>query len=186
MKSGETIEDAHLSHDDWIDFYNLKRIHSSVINRDGIAHSPLFRFTWKPSLASPISDELDVDAVFSVNCIPSSNNTRKVNAQRQIRYRKQLYTFEQLNKGDVVSVKESKETLKFYYQEQLLVTDQAAKVRKVKASGCVEYQNQYYQLENLPKGTVVLITRVDGELHFSVNGELLLVAEGQTSVQQPI
>ena len=155
-------------------------------------YCPLFRFTWKQSLASPVDDELDVDVVFNVKCVPSSYNTRKVNAQRQIRYRNQRYTFEQLNKGDVVSIKENKESISFYYQEDLLTTYQKplrpmdAEVRKVKAGGRVKFQNQYYQLENVPKGAIVLITRVDGELHFCVNGELLLVTKGQMSVQQPI
>lgn len=206
MERGETIEDAITCHDDWIHWYNLERIHSSVTDVHGKAHCPLFRFTWKQSLASPVDCEVDVDAVFKVKCIPSSHNTRKVNAKGQISYRKQLYTFEQLNKGDIVSIKENKEALSFYvavrlrpcgrnafrYQEQLLMTCEkpplaaAVDVRKVKSDGRVKFHNQYYQLENIPKGTVVLITKVDGKLHFSVNGELLLVAEGQIGVQQPI
>lgn len=192
MKRGESIEEALKKHDDWIDFYNFKRIHSSVIDVHGKEHCPIFRLTWKPSAASPVDDELDVDAVFNVKCVSSSHNTRQVKAQRQIRYRKQLYTFEQLNKGDIVFIKETKETLKFYYQEQLLMTHEkptrpvSAEVRQVKADGKVKFQNQYYQLQGVAKGTVILITRVDDELHFSVDGELLLVTEGQMNVQQPI
>ena len=103
-----------------------------------------------------------------------------------------MYTFEQLNKGDIISIKESKESRSFYYQEQLIMTCEkptrpvAAEVRQVKAEGKVKFQNQYYQLQGVSKGTVVLIARVEEKLHFSVNGELLLVTEGQISVQQPI
>jgi len=192
MKRGLSIEEAIKKHDDWIDFYNLKRIHSSVIDLYGKEHCPLFRLTWKPSAASPVDGELDLDTVFKVKCVPSSHNTRQVNAQRQIRYRKQVYTFQQLNKGDMVSIKETKKTIQFYYQEQLLMTNEkptrplAAEVRQVKADGKVKFQHQYYQLQGVAKGTVVLITRVEDELHFSVNGELLLVTEGQRNVQQPI
>ena len=62
----------------------------------------------------------------------------------------------------------------------------ASQVRQVKSGGKVKFQNQFYQLQGVSKGTLVLITRVDEALHFSVNGELLLVTEGQMNVQQPI
>lgn len=191
MEKGETIEKANCSHDDWINFYNHHRIHSGVIDFNGEEYCPFFRFTWKESLATPLSNDLDVDAVFEVYRANYGQN-RKVNAQRQIRYRKQRYIFGQLNKGDVVKVSETKESISFYYQGQLLKTYQkppqlkAGEIRKVKADGKVKFHNQYYQLQNVSKGTIVVITRVSDNLHFYVNGQLLLVAGGQLSVQQPI
>lgn len=191
MARGETREKAKCCHHDWIDYYNHHRIHSGVIDADDKEHYPFFRFRWKDSLAIPLSDQLDVDAIFSVHC-NSSGPTRKVNAQRQIRYGKKLYTFGQLNKGDVVKVSESKGSISFYYQEQLLRTHhqppihKGGETRKVKANGKVKFHREYYQLKNVSKGDVIVITRVSGKLNFSLNGELLLITEGQMSVQQPI
>jgi len=97
-----------------------------------------------------------------------------------------------LNKGDIVKVAETKESISFYYQEQLLKTyekphqPKGCETRKVKADGKVKFYNQYYQLGNVSKGTVVVITRVLDKLHFCVNGQLLLIIDGQVSVQQPI
>lgn len=188
MARGETIQQAKRCHDDWIDYYNNHRIHSGVIDADAKEHYPFFRFRWKESLAIPLSDQLDVDAIFWVYC-NSSGPTRKVNAQRQIRYGKKLYTFGQLNKGDVVKVSESKESISFYYQEQLLRTyhkpprHKGGETRKVKADGKVKFHHQYYQLQKVSKGDIVVITRVAEKLHFFLNGELILITDGQRSVQ---
>ena len=57
---------------------------------------------------------------------------------------------------------------------------------KVKADGKVKFHHQHYQLDHVPQGTIVVITRVSNKLHFHVKGQLLLVADGQISVQQPI
>jgi len=75
-----------------IDYYNHHRIHSGVIDIHGKEHPPEYRFRWKKSKSLQLDYDLDIDSVFNLYCIPFSSQTRKVNAQRQIRYREKAYT----------------------------------------------------------------------------------------------
>jgi len=163
----------------------------AVLDAQGQAQVPEFRFTWKPSAARPLPVGLDVQAIFQMSPPLRTANTRQVDAALTIQYLKQRYVFPQLNKGDRVHVAEHKDRIEFFYQGHLLQTvikpprRQAAAIRQVKADGCVLFQRQRIPVD-CPPQTPVVIVREGDELIFSVNDQVILRLRGQETVQQRI
>lgn len=191
MPRASSQELALQFHTVWINYYNQERVHSSVLDLWGQEHVPEFRFTWKQSAARALPWGVDLEKVFQVQRPEASTHTRQVKADLCISYKKQHYHFPQLNKGDLLYVKEQKENIQFFYQEQLLQTVvkppslRSACTRKVKSRGDVIFKRQRIQL-GLPKNTQVIIVRQGQEHVFYANGEVVLRSRGQESVQQSI
>lgn len=146
----------------WIEEYNQTRIHSRVLDAEGEAYPPEFRFTWKPSAAAPLPSDIDIDEVFTARCSTRNSRARQVRADRTISYAKHRYHFPHLHKGDLVDIQESGDQIRFYYQEELIRTisrpprKKGAHIRKVKAGGVVLFKKRRIEVA-LAKGTYVTI-----------------------------
>ena len=168
----------------WIEDYNQNRIHSRVTDEEGHAHQPQFRFTWKQSAARPIPTQINLDEVFSLQRPQTGSRTRQVNASRCINYRKHSYHFPELNKGDVIEIKDCKECIEFSYLGKLLQRiikpsrQQRATMRKVKAGGIVKFKRKLIKLY-LPKWVYVLIVREGQDYVFYLSGQVIFRITGQ-------
>jgi putative transposase len=178
MPRSDDQERAKLLHEHWIEDYNQSRIHSRVTDEEGHAHQPQFRFTWKRSAALPMPAEINLNEVFSVQRPQTGSRTRQINANRRINFRKHSYHLPELNKGDVIEIKDCKDRIEFFYLGKLLQRiikpsrQQTATTRKVKAGGIVKFKRKLIKLD-LPKGIYVLIVREGQDYVFYLSGQVI-------------
>lgn len=183
------IDMAFIYHQHWIHSYNYQRPHSSVLDLARHRQVPAFRFTWKPSAATPLPLALDINTAFLVkNSLGSI--TRLVKANKSISYKKQLLSFPHLNKGDRIFIQELKDVTLFFFLENLLLSLPKSPLnstltRKVKRDGSVLINRQRFSL-SLPKDSLVIISPQADSFLFFFNGSQIFPLSGQQTVQQPI
>jgi transposase InsO family protein len=188
-EKGSTAELAIIYHSHWINYYNCFRTHSAVLDLNHHQRTPEFRFLWKKSNALPLPKDLDLDSLF---CVSNSlcSITRLVKSNRSISYKKQSFSFPQLNKGDFVSIKELSSSTDFFFNELLLLSipksySTSSISRKVKRDGSVLISRQRFFL-NLPKYSLVLVSKLNDSFCFFFNGSQVFPTPSQLTVQQPI
>jgi transposase InsO family protein len=186
---GSTPQLAFILHQHWISFYNFNRTHSAVLDLNHHQRTPEFRFLWKKSNSTALPKNLDLDSLF---CVSNSlgSITRMVKANKNISYKKQSFSFPQLNKGDLVCIKELSCSTDFFFNDLLLLSlpkfsSKYSISRKVKSDGSILLSRQRFFL-NLPKDSLVLISKKDDSFCFFFNGCQIFPSLGQQSVQQSI
>lgn len=188
-EKGSNPELALICHNHWISHYNCFRTHSSLLDLAGHQRTPEFRFFWKKSNATLLPKDLDFN-IFSVSYSCSHSITRVVNARKSISYKKQSLFFPSLYKGDLVIVQELSDSTNFFFQDSLLLSlpksiQKSSLARKVKLDGSVLISRRRFYL-NLPKDSLVLVSKIGDSFSFFFNGFEIFPLFGQQTVQQPI
>lgn len=189
-EKGSNPELAALCHNHWISHYNCFRSHSSLLDLKGHQRTPEFRFFWKKSNSFALAKFLDLDSIFSVSNSTSAPISRLLKANKSISYKKQSLFFPSLHKGDLIVVKELTNSTDFFFQDCLLLslpksTSKSSLARKVKKDGSVLISRHRFYL-NLPKNSLVLISKNADSFNFFFNGSQVFPLPSQLSVQQPI
>lgn len=188
-EKGSNPELALICHNHWISHYNCFRTHSSLLDLAGHQRTPEFRFFWKKSNAISLPKDLDFN-LFSVSNSSTHSITRVVNSKKSISYKKQSLFFPSLYKGDFVVVKEFPASTDFFFQDSLLLSLpksnlKSSLARKVKLDGSILISRRRFYL-NLPKDSLVLISKKADSFSFFFNGSEVFPLLGQQTVQQPI
>lgn len=186
---GSTPELALILHHHWISFYNHHRTHSAVLDLNRHQRTPEFRFLWKKSNSTLLPKDLDLSLIFSVSNSISSI-TRQVKSNKSISFKKQSFSFPLLHKGDLVSIKELSSSTDFFFQDSLLLSLpksnlKSSLARKVKSDGSILISRRRFYL-NLPKGSLVLVSKNADSFDFFFNGSQVFPLPSHLTVQQPI
>lgn len=189
-EKGSSPELALIYHNHWISHYNCFRHHSSLLDSQGHQRTPEFRFFWKKSNSISLPKSLPLDLIFSVSNSTTSAISRLVKANKSISYKKLSLFFPSLYKGDLVVVKELPFSTDFFFQDRLLLSLpksnlKSSLARKVKKDGSILLSRRRFFL-NLPKDSLVLVSKTGDSFCFFFNGLEVFPLFGQQSVQLSI